>query len=296
MKVLCIGEILWDVLPDGEYLGGAPLNFAAHATRLGSEAIFISAVGNDARGREALRRVAELGLSTRFLGIHPSVSTGVVSVSLGGDGQPQFTIHRPAAYDFPALDSTQQAELARFQPDWLYFGTLTQTSATVRALTAQLMTMHPAARRFYDINLRIDSWTPDLVLDLLHQANVVKLNDAEAGVLGDLLRLPWQTLEEFCRGAAARFGWEGVCVTRGAEGCSILLNGDYAEAPGYRVEVADAVGAGDAFSAAFLHGLGQGWSPAAIGDFANRIGALIASRSGAIPLWTLEESQALTRS
>ncbi len=295
MKILSIGEILWDVLPDGEYLGGAPLNFAAHATRLGHEALFVSAVGKDTRGHAALQRIAGLGLSTRFVAVCPQVATGYVSVALQADGQPQFTIHRPAAYDFPALDAGGEAELARFQPGWLYFGTLAQTSSTTHALTTHLMAAHPRARRFYDVNLRIDSWTPELVLDLLRQANVVKLNDGEAAVLGEVLQMSWRTLEEFCRKATARFGWEGICVTRGAEGCSILLRGEYVETPGYPVDVADAVGAGDAFAAAFLHGLGHGWAPAAIGDFANRVGALIASRSGAIPPWTLEECHALTR-
>lgn len=295
MKILSIGEILWDVLPDGEYLGGAPFNFVAHAARLGNEALFISAVGNDARGHATLQRIAGLGLSSRFVVVCPDVATGHVSVTLQPDGQPQFTIHRPAAYDFPVLDAAGEAELARFQPDWLYFGTLTQTSPTVRAVTARLMAAHPGARRFYDVNLRVDSWTPELVLDLLRQATVVKLNDGEAAVLGEVLQMPRQTLEEFCRKATARFGWEGVCVTRGADGCAMLLQGEYTETPGYRVPVADAVGAGDAFAAAFLHGLGQGWAPARIGDFANRVGALIASRSGAIPSWTLEECHALTR-
>lgn len=294
LKILSIGEILWDVLPDGEYLGGAPFNFVAHATRLGHEALFISAVGDDARGRAVLQRMAELGLSSRFVSTHSEVATGHVSVVLQADGQPQFTIHRPAAYDFPVLDTAGEAELARFQPDWLYFGTLTQTSPAVRALTARLMAAHPKARRFYDVNLRVDSWTPELVLDLLQQATIVKLNDGEAVVLGEVLQMPWRTLEEFCRKATARFGWDGLCVTRGAEGCTVLLGDDYVETPGYRVEVADAVGAGDAFAAAFLHGLGQGWTPAETGDFANRVGALIASRSGAIPTWSLEECQALT--
>lgn len=295
MKILSIGEILWDVLPEGEYLGGAPFNFAAHATRLGNETFFISAVGDDPRGHAALDRMLRLGLSTRYVRLDRETPTGHVSVTLQADGQPQFVIHRPAAYDFSQLDAEQQAELIAGQPDWIYFGTLNQTSPTVRRLTERLIASHPAARRFYDVNLRLNSWSPDLVLDLWRQASLVKLNDSEAIVLGREFGLPGENLEEFCRAATARFGWEGVCITRGAQGCSILLGEEYVEAPGYRVAVADAVGAGDAFAAAFLHGLGAGWSAARIGDFANRVGALVASRSGAIPPWTLEECHALAQ-
>jgi fructokinase len=101
------------------------------------------------------------------------------------------------------------------------------------------------------------------------------------------------SLEEFCRGYARMFGWKAVCVTTGAQGCVALIDSEYIEARGYSVEVADTVGAGDAFAAAFVHGLYEGWRPREITDFANRVGALVASRTGAIPAWTVEEACAL---
>jgi fructokinase len=119
----------------------------------------------------------------------------------------------------------------------------------------------------------------------MREATVVKLNDGEAASVGS----GYPTLEAFCRGVAAEYGFEAVCVTRGERGCVALIGGDYVEAPGHRVPVADTVGAGDAFAAAFLHGLGERWPPAEIAGFANRLGALVASRPGAIPPWTLEE-------
>ncbi|MGA2327430.1 MAG: PfkB family carbohydrate kinase [Bryobacteraceae bacterium] len=165
----------------------------------------------------------------------------------------------------------------------------------VRSVTRKLISAAPGARRFYDINLRANSYTPALVCELLRQANVVKLNDSEVASVEGFLGLSRAGLEEFCRGAAKRFGWQAVCLTRGERGCAVLIDRVYAEVEGYPVLVADAVGAGDAFAAAFLHGLGEGWRAAEIGDFANRLGALVASRPGAIPEWTLEECRALSR-
>jgi len=286
MRILSIGEILWDVFDEGEHLGGAPFNFAAHAAQLGHEVYFLSAVGEDERGRRALARVRELGLTDRYISRLPGAPTGTVTVELSSDGQPSFTIHRPAAYDLVDLSGEQLDCLAAARPDWICFGTLHQMHPGARRLTRRVLAAIPSARRFYDVNLRPDSYTPELVRELLDTASVVKLNDGEVTALGELLGLPVASLETFCLANAERFGWQAVCVTRGADGCSLLLDDEYIEAPGLTVDVADTVGAGDAFSAAFLHGLGAGWPPAEIAAFANRVGAFVAGRPGAIPAWT----------
>jgi fructokinase len=133
------------------------------------------------------------------------------------------------------------------------------------------------------------------VLELLGRATVVKLNEDEAVALDAMSGRSDRALEEFCRDHAARFGWEGVCITRGEQGCVILLRDQYVEVPGYRVQVADTVGAGDAFAAAFLHGLDSGWPAGEIGDFANRLGALVASHPGGAAPWTRDQLQALAK-
>ena len=147
----------------------------------------------------------------------------------------------------------------------------------------------PHARRFYDINLRKDSFTAELVRSLLQLAQVVKLNDAEVALVQQMFGTGETTLEAFCRMYAARFGWQAVCVTRGGEGCALLLGGEYVEAPGYPVAIADTVGAGDAFAAALLHGIHAQWPIPRIADFANRLGALVASRPGGTPEWSMAE-------
>lgn len=292
MKIISIGEILWDVFDHGEYLGGAPFNFAVHAQRLGHDVSFVSAVGNDERGRRALARIAELGVSPRFVQCIDGQSTGIVSVSLDPLGQPQFVIYRPAAYDFVALD--ERADISSPEADWIYFGTLHQLSANARAVLNALIEANPRARRFYDVNLRPRSYDASLIRDLLKQASVVKLNHEEAVSVAALLGQKTGSIEEFCRDNANAFGWKAVAVTRGAEGCALLIGMDYAETPGYSIPVADTVGAGDGFAAAFLHGLSQGWPAVEIGDFANRVGALIASRDGGIPAWSIDEAKALS--
>jgi fructokinase len=271
MTILSIGEILWDVFPDTARLGGAPFNFAVHAHRLGHRVIFLSAVADDERGRAALGRAAELGLTTEFIQVAAGRPTGSVSVRLDAEGHPDFTIHRPAAYDCLTLDERQLARLAELRPDWIYFGTLYPMEGHAREVLRSVMDAVPAARRFYDVNLRRSCYTPELVRELLALAAAVKLNDDEAEVFPDL-------------GAAP-----SVAITRGEKGCLVRIGNDRAECPGYPVKVADTVGAGDAFAAAFLHGLAAGWSAARTGNFANRLGALVASRAGAVPAWSPAE-------
>jgi len=295
MKILSIGEVLWDVFGDAEHLGGAALNFAAHARVLGHSVSLISAVGDDLRGRRALERMEALGLATRFVHRAKDHPTGIVTVQLDASGQPRFTIHRPAAYDFPELSADELGELSAQRPDWIYFGTLFQMSPQAKALTLKVLESNPQARRFYDVNLRENSYQASLVEELMSLATAVKLNDQEVGAIEAMFGWPHRSLEEFCRGTAKRFGWESVCVTRGANGSALLVDDNYVEANGYQVRVADTVGAGDAFAAAFLHGMAMRWPAPEIADFANRVGALIASRAGGTPLWTIEEANALSR-
>lgn len=289
LRILCVGEILWDVFKDAEHIGGAAFNFAAHASRLGHSTAFVSAVGNDPRGQKALARTRELGLDPAFIRTLDKFPTGTVSVFVDSAGQPAFTIHRPAAYDFPELSPEQLQSLSNPTPDWIYYGTLAQLSPDTRSLTRALIESNPRARRFYDINLRLDSFNPGLVQELLAQASFLKINDEEVAAVREMVGESDSSLERFCREYRARYEWEGVCVTRGALGCALLLGDQYLEAPGYRVKVADTVGSGDAFAAALIHGLGHAWHPLNIADFANRVGALVASRPGAVPDWSLDE-------
>lgn len=294
MRIVSIGEVLWDVFENSEKLGGASFNFSVHASRLGHQVTFVSAVGDDERGRAVLACASELGLDTGFIRTAPGAPTGTVSVRVDSAGQPDFTIHRPAAYDALHLDSADLERLAAIRPDWLYFGTLHQAEPGPRAETRKLAAALTGAQRFYDINLRLNSYTPELVAELMATADVVKLNEDEAVTVDSMSGRAHQSLAEFTEFWSRQLGWTAVAVTRGAHGCALRMGGDYAEVPGYAVTVADTVGSGDAFAAALLHGLGEGWDARRTGDFANRLGAVVASRPGGVPGWSMEDCRRLS--
>jgi len=293
MKIVSVGEVLWDILPEAEHLGGAPFNFALHAHHLGHEVCFVSAVGEDPRGDGVLDQMAQSGLSTRFIHRAPDHPTGTVTVAMDSSGLPQYQIHRPAAYDFPALGQLDVDALLTPAPDWIYFGTLQQMSTRAHELTMKLLANAPAARRFYDVNLRANSFTPELVRTLALQAHVLKLNEQEVPALQEIGGIQGESREQFCRNCLQAFQLDAVCITLGPKGCALFLNDEYLEAPGFSIRVADTIGAGDAFSAALLHGLNAGWPLRQIADFANRVGALVASRPGGTPQWTVADAMAL---
>ena len=293
MKIVSVGEVLWDILASAEHLGGAPFNFAWHAHNLGHDVCFVSAVGNDYRGHQALEQMAEAGLTTRFIRRVPDHPTGTVTVAMDSLGLPHYTIHRPAAYDFPALSPADFDSLLHPTPDWIYFGTLQQMSAPASDLTLKLLAAAPSARRFYDVNLRVGSFTPELVRTLAQHAHVLKLNKQEVPALREIAAIQGDSREQFCRNCLSAFQPEVICVTLGPQGCALLMDNEYLEAPGFRIHVADTIGAGDAFSAALVHSMNSGWPARQIAAFANRVGALIASRPGGIPHWTVTEAMAL---
>jgi fructokinase len=298
VRIVSVGEILWDVIGENEYLGGAPLNFAAHSQKLGHEVFPLSGVGADARGRKAVDLLKSRGMSTEFIQILPDKPTGTAEVELDMEGKPTFRIVRSVAYDFVDLTDKELKRIAALKPDWIYLGTLYHTAPQALASTRRLLKAVPGARRFYDVNLREGHWNLATVEALSALATVTKLSDSEAESLDasvDASEGPGHSIENFCRRWTDRFGCKTMCVTFGERGCAILNDGQYSQAPGFHVTVADTVGAGDAFSAAFVHGLSQGWDSKHIAECANAVGALVASRSGAIPNWTIAEAHDLMK-
>lgn len=290
MRILSIGEVLWDVIGDREFLGGAPLNFSISAQRLGNEVALVSAVGADDRGALALQSIRKQGLSGEFIQTLPDHPTGAGIASMDASGSATFQIIRPAAYDFASLDEPALQQLAASRPEWIYFGTLAQTSAGNEALLHRMIAAAPSARCFYDMNLREGQWSVELVQQLSALTLVLKLNEAEAETLFRLTHgLENFSLERFCQSWSRRYGIELICVTLGERGCAVWSNNVLQDFPGKPTKVMDTVGAGDAFSAAFLHGLGRGWPLEQTAGFANALGSLVASRAGATPAWTIEE-------
>jgi len=298
LRIVSLGEILWDVIGQTEYLGGAPLNFAAHARNLGHEVFLVSGVGDDERGHRALEGVRQCGLPADFVQVRRGKRTGTAEVEMGPDGKPMFRIARPAAYDFVNLTRPQLQRLADLQPQWIYFGTLYHTTKRALDTTLKLLAALPFAKRFYDVNLRDGNWSLATVEQLTARASVVKLSNSEAEFLDASLNSDGDegSVRHFCRRWSGQYGCKTICVTFGERGCGIYQDGDYLELPACKVEVADTVGAGDAFAAGFLHGLEQGWDARHSGAFANAVAAVVASRPGAIPNWHIDEVSAMLRS
>ena len=289
MRVWGIGEVLWDLFPDEERFGGAALNFCANMQRLGEQAVLLSAVAEDRRGRLALERMRGLELSTHRIQVVDAPPTGTAVVTMSEAGEPGFHISRPAAFD--RLSVAPGSAAAEPAPDWLYFGTLLQTEPPVEQFTTAVARADAYLRCFYDINLRPGHWNLALVQRLSHLASVLKLNEHEAQTLFHATQpagTPF-SLAAFCRLWAEAHSVEIICVTLGAAGCLVYNRGELLQVPGFAVTVKDTVGSGDAFAAAFLHGYHRGWPLARAARFANALGALVASRAGATPPWSLAE-------
>lgn len=290
MRIVSVGEVLWDVIGAQEFLGGAPLNFSVSSQRLGNEVELVSTVGADRLGERAIQAIEALALNTKFIRIDPNHETGTAIVTTDQSGNATFVIKRPAAFDFLNVDDSLVSHLAAVRPDWIYFGTLAQTSHENETLLHRLVASAPEARCFYDLNLREGHWSFDLVRRLSGLASVIKLNEFEAETLYRLTCPMEQfSLEGFCRCWSQSYGTKVVCITLGERGCAIWANDNFRAFPGFSVKVVDTVGAGDAFSAAFLHGLELGWPMERTASFANALGAIVASRAGATPPWTVEE-------
>ena len=212
------------------------------------------------------------------------------------EGEPSFSIPRPAAFDLIKLSPEVLRDVQdTLRPDWLYYGTLAQTTQGVEDATRLLCRSLPEARCFYDMNLRTGCWNLPLVQRLSAMAAVMKLNEYEARTLGELTGLGSElfSLEAFCERWAKEFNVHTICVTLGPGGCMIFCEGVSQTVPGFPAVVEDTVGAGDAFAAAFLHGYHRGWPTLTTARFANALGALVASRPGATPEWSVEECMKL---
>jgi fructokinase len=294
VHIVSVGEILWDILDGQEFLGGAPLNFSVSAQKLGHTAHLVSAVGEDRLGAIALRQLKKLSLDTRLVQTATAYPTGVAFVRKDADGATSFEISRPAAFDHLPGDAARTALLRTLQPDWIYFGTLAQMDESNEAGLLEILALFPKAKRFYDVNLRNGHWNPALVRRLSSHATALKLNEDEARTLFAEMNTGRDfSLATFCRQWSEETGPGTVCVTRGDQGCALWIDSELQCFEGCRVTVADTVGAGDAFSAALLHGLYMGWPVQQVAAFANALGALVASRKGATPDWELAECEAL---
>jgi len=280
--VVGLGELLWDLLPAGKQLGGAPANFAYITSLLGDNGIPASRLGQDALGAAAIRRLGELALPTEFIQKDTDHPTGTVQVEVDGAGQPRFEISGSVAWDF--LDWTPQWQTLAHQADAVCFGSLAQRSEHSRATVRKfVLASGRNAVRVFDVNLRQSFYTAQVLAESMKLATIVKLNHEELPRIMRLFELEHHREEDSARRLLSLHDLKLVCVTRGNGGSLLISAGECSEHPGFRVKVADTVGAGDAFTAAIVHGYLRGTSLARINENANRVGAWVASQSGATP-------------
>ncbi len=283
LDLVAFGEMLWDVIDGTAHIGGAPFNLAAHAARCGLRAATVSRVGDDQLGHAALTEMARLHVDARWMTTDKQHPTGTVTVTLS-NGQPSYAIHEGVAWDFVELSAASFKELTAARPRAFCFGTLAQRSEVSRRTLGLLLDVFRDAIVFYDVNLRQSYWSGPLVEAGLARATLVKVNDDEARVLGGLLFNGACAPEAFARAVLARHSVRAVIVTLGADGCLVCeRDKEVARCSGVKVEVADAVGAGDAFSAAFLAAWLAGATVAEAAEAGNRRGAWVASCRGAVP-------------
>lgn len=281
-KVVGIGEVLWDLLPSGPQLGGAPANFACHARQLGVKVQVITRIGNDENGQRVLRRFEEMGIDTSTVQRDAQLPTGTARVSLGGDGTPQFTISNGVAWDSLAL--TDEALKAVQSANAVCFGTLAQRTSAASSAILQLVTAVPATSlRVFDVNLRQGFYSREVVERSLAVANVLKLNDHELELISPWFELSG-SVEQRISQLARRFNLELVAVTRAERGSLLYQQGSWSEMPGRKMDISDTVGAGDAFTAALVLGLLNQFSLEDIHRIAADVASFVCSQQGATPV------------
>ncbi|WP_435022029.1 carbohydrate kinase family protein [Tundrisphaera sp. TA3] len=280
-QIVAIGEVLWDCLPSGRKLGGAPANFAFHAQSLGADARIISRVGDDALGREILEQLQKNGLSIQTIEVDEDAPTGTVEVAVDEQGQPSYTIWEGVAWD--RIDASPLALATCASADAVCFGSLARRSeVSRRGIGGLVAATGPGALRIFDVNLRPPFVDRGVIEDSLALANVLKLNHDELDVLAGWFGLEGADARRVA-GLAARFDLGAIALTRGSSGSLIYRDGVVAEHPGTHARVVDTVGAGDAFTAVLTIGLLDAWSLDEINHRANLVAAFVCSREGATP-------------
>ena len=280
-QILALGEVLWDLLPEGKQLGGAPANFTFQCRSLGADASLVTRVGADDLGREVLDRFRALGLPTATVQVDPEAPTGTVGVTLAPDGQPVYEIRPDAAWDRIEADPLATGRAA--SADAVCFGSLAQRDGPSRdAIRSLVKAARPGALRIFDVNLRAPFVDRGVIEDSLGLADALKLNDQELPALAAMFGLPAEERAAMAA-LARRFDLALVALTRGPGGSLLLADGAWSDHPGAPVEVSDTIGAGDAFTAALVVGRLAGRPLDAINRHANEVAAFVCSRPGGTP-------------
>ncbi|TSA37870.1 MAG: carbohydrate kinase [Porphyromonadaceae bacterium] len=275
-----IGELLWDMLPAGKQLGGAPCNFAFHAMQAGCESYVISAIGQDELGTELIKTLNHLGLSDQYIQKN-SFPTSTVTIKLDDQGHPDYTIHEQVAWDH--IQWNAQIEKLAGELDAVCFGSLAQRSfESEHSVVSLISATKPGCLKVFDINLRQHYYTKEIIIQSINLSDVLKLNEDElpvvagyTGLSGDIRSQLTQLLKQF--------NLRYIVYTMGSKGSIIVSADEYSFIEAPRIRVTDTVGAGDAFTAVFIAGLLKGYPLTEVHQKAAEIAALVCTKKGATP-------------
>ncbi|WP_299763812.1 carbohydrate kinase [uncultured Dokdonia sp.] len=282
--IVCYGEILWDVFPDGKKLGGAPLNVALRLHSFGANTSIISTLGKDALGKTTLKTLKEKNFPATYIQ-QSKRPTGQVTVTLDSTGSARYDIQKDAAWDYIAATPEAIEEVKK--ADVFVFGSLALRDTYNQAQFEALVT--EATYTVFDLNLRDPHYDLDVVLPLMEIANCIKLNDEELELIVTLLDLEKETLEEELKAVAKATNTDTICVTLGPDGAMLYHNKTIYTQVGFPTKVVDTVGAGDSFLAALIYGLVSEQTPEDSLEVAAAIGSLVAGKAGANPVVTNNE-------
>ncbi len=278
--IIGLGEALWDCLPEGKKLGGAPANFAYHASQFGFEALAISALGNDALGDETVEQFEEKGV--KYLMPRVDYPTGTVQVELDSEGIPTYDIKEGVAWD--NIPFTEELEKAAKNARCVCFGSLAQRSSVSRQTIQQFLEATPKdCLRIFDINLRQQFYTKEIIQSSLKQASILKINDEELVALGRMFGYPGLDIENKCWLLMGKYHLDMLVLTCGVNGSYVFAPNQMTFQPTPKVEVADTVGAGDSFTGAFASALLSGKTVEEAHKLAVEVSAYVCTQNGAMP-------------
>lgn len=280
--IVGLGELIWDILPEGRQLGGAPTNFAYIAHALGNQSIVASRIGADEPGREALTRLERMGISTNYLQLDSEHPTGTVRVRVDERGEARFAVNENSAWDY--LEWTADWKELAPRIDAVCFGTLGQRKQQARETMINFLKhTRASALRIFDVNLRHSFFTAEMLRASLQLSSIVKLNSEELSTIAAMLKLEEDAEEALGQRLISLFELELVAITRGENGSLLVTNAETVNHSGLQIKVKDTIGAGDAFTASLAHYRLRRAPLPIISEAANRMGAWIATQAGATP-------------
>ena len=292
--IVAFGEVLWDLLPSGQFLGGAPFNFVYRVSNLGDRGIMISKLGADDLGRRAANIIGKLGMDRSCIQWDSEHPTGTVPITFAPDGTADITVNPNVAYDY--IEPTPEALAAVAAADCLCFGTLIQRRETSRATLQRLLAAFKGRLRLLDLNLRRNCWTPDSVKSSINRADVLKLNDDEATTIAPLYELGDSSLPSLAAGLLQKTSLSYVVITLGGSGAfAAARSGESVYESAFDISLVDALGSGDAFTAGFAHGLLSGWPLGRAVRYGNALGGCVAAQRGATELLRLDDVERMLR-